>query len=283
MIRFGPSGNDAQFYAEGFKSTVDAPKWLSKMGLNALELNFGRGARMKTETAKQIGDEARKYDISVSAHAPYYINLASSDPATVKKSYEYIKQCLEILNAVNASSGKKRVVIHTGFQKELTRDVAMENSRVNLKYVVDKLYADDFTDFLLCIETMGRPKAIGMLDEILDLCKTADEIVPTIDFGHINAIEFGELKRTPKRMTEIMQHVLESIGAKPFHIHFYPAIYRENGEHKHTHLDDEKWAFPFEPLAKFLKANNLSPTIICESENQMARDAVKLKNIYERV
>ena len=38
MIRFGPAGNSAEFY-EGKKSrsSLEAPEWLSKQGLNAYE------------------------------------------------------------------------------------------------------------------------------------------------------------------------------------------------------------------------------------------------------
>jgi len=283
MIRFGPSGNDAKFYAEGYNSSLDAPKWLSDMGLNALELNFGRGIRMKAETAKAIGDAARKYNISISVHAPYYINLASDDKAAVQKSYEYIAKCIEMLDLIDASDGANRVVIHTGSQKDLTRQVAVENCRKNLKWVADKLKQNGFKNFLLCIETMGRYKAIGTFTEIFDLCDIDDCIVPTVDFGHINAIEQGELQRNPERMVEIVEYMLSKIGNKPFHIHFQPTTFHEKGEHKHTNLADEKWAFPFEPLARVLKEKKLEPIIICESQLIMAQDALKLKKIYENI
>ena len=283
MIRFGPSGNDEQFYADGFKSTVDAPAWLGKMGLTALELNFGRGVRLKTETAAAIGAEARKHNIAISCHAPYYINLASEDAAIVKKSYEYIASCIRALDAVNASDGKKRIVIHVGSQKDLAREDAIANCKRNLKAVVDKLYKDGFSDFLLCIETMGRYRAIGNLVEICDICSVDACVVPTIDFGHVNAIEQGELQRNPERMRDIIEYTIAKIGDKPFHIHFHPTIYHQNGEHMHTHLDDAKWAFPFEPLARVLKEKNLEPTVISESQNQMARDALKMAKVYKNV
>ena len=55
MIRFGPSGNSNSFYAHGYKSTVEAPMWLNKMGLNAYEYSFGRGINLSDQTAEQIG------------------------------------------------------------------------------------------------------------------------------------------------------------------------------------------------------------------------------------
>ena len=31
MIKFGPSGNSETFYEQGYKSSVDMPKWLKDM------------------------------------------------------------------------------------------------------------------------------------------------------------------------------------------------------------------------------------------------------------
>ena len=43
------------------------------MGLNAYEYSLTRGINIKKETARLIGQQASKYDIAVSVHAPYYI------------------------------------------------------------------------------------------------------------------------------------------------------------------------------------------------------------------
>ena len=77
MVYFGPAGNDAKFYADGNKSSVDAPRWLAGLGLNAYEISFGRGIRMTDKTAEIIGKQAAIYGVKISVHAPYYINLAN--------------------------------------------------------------------------------------------------------------------------------------------------------------------------------------------------------------
>ena len=53
MIRFGPSGNSDSFYAMGNKTTLEAPKWLAAMGLNAYEYSFGRGINLAKDKAEQ--------------------------------------------------------------------------------------------------------------------------------------------------------------------------------------------------------------------------------------
>jgi deoxyribonuclease-4 len=274
-MRFGPSGNDAKFYEQGGNTTVEMPKWLSDLGLTALEINFGRGVKMGTDMARAIGEQARKYNIAVSAHAPYFINLCSSDKDRIKKSYEYIKQCLSVLREINASDGATRLVVHVGSQCKLDRITAIKNCKKNLLWVIEKLKNDGFEDFLLCIETMGRYKAIGTPEEIFDICKINSHIVPTIDFGHVNAWEQGSIQKDPNRMIEIMKMCPAT------HIHFSAIIYTKMGEHTHTTLDDKKWAFDFEPLARYFKENKINATVICESKEHMATDAVKLLDIYK--
>jgi deoxyribonuclease-4 len=153
MVRFGPSGNDEKFYAEGNKSSIQAPAWLAGMGLTAYEVNFGRGIKMGDKMAQELGEQARAHNISISFHAPYYINLASPDPDAIKKSYSYIEKCLQVAKTVSGGIASlplaSRVVIHVGSQCDLARDVAVENCKKNLKWVVDKLRTDGFSNFLL--------------------------------------------------------------------------------------------------------------------------------------
>ena len=80
IIRFGPAGNPDAFYAAGHKASIEMPEYLSRLGLNAYEYQCNRGVRISQRLAEQIGEEAEKFDIALSMHAPYYINLASNDP-----------------------------------------------------------------------------------------------------------------------------------------------------------------------------------------------------------
>ena len=285
VVRFGPSSNDVLFYEQGHKSSREAPAWLAKMGLTAYEISFGRGIRLSTKTAGEIGDEAKKHGVEISVHAPYYINLANADPVRVQNAFGYIKRSLVALHAL----GGNRIVVHIGSQGDQTRENAILNCKVNLKTVIELLDADEEIKELgikplICIEVMGRHKWIGDVDEILEICKVDERVIPCLDFGHINAWMLGELQKNPEMIIEIMTRVSKSLGAKKMqniHIHFSHIIYGKSGEVKHTVLDDAKWSVPFEPLAKFLKDNNLGATIICESQGTMAQDAVKLKGIFE--
>jgi len=272
-VRFGPSGNDALFYEQGYKSTIQAPQWLSKMGLSAMEINFTRGTKMSVETARKIGEEARKYDIELSAHAPYYINLAKNE--SFDKNYNWIKQCLVLLGEM----GFKRLVVHVAAQGEFTREQAMANVTANLANVIEKLDNDGISDFLLCIETMGKFSYIGNVAEICELCKIDGRIIPALDFGHINCLLQGEFQRNPDAIPQIMDFVESEIGIEKLrkvHIHWSAIVYSEKGERYHTTIDDKDWAFDFTPLVKVIKEKGLTPVIICESKEIMAQDAKRL-------
>lgn len=52
MIKFGPGGNSLSFYEEGYKSTIDAPRWLYEKGLNLYEYECGQGVRISKDSAK---------------------------------------------------------------------------------------------------------------------------------------------------------------------------------------------------------------------------------------
>ena len=110
MVLFGPGGNSVSFYNEGNKSTLDAPKWLSEKGLDAYEYECGQGVRVSTETAKKFGEEARKYGITLSVHAPYFISLASEEEEKRENSIKYILDTLNVAKAM----GAKRIVVHPG-------------------------------------------------------------------------------------------------------------------------------------------------------------------------
>ena len=86
MIRFGPSGNSESFYEAGYKSSYQMPKWLNDMGLKAYEYQCSKGVKISEPTATKIGEEALINDISLSIHAPYYINMASEEKERTAKT-----------------------------------------------------------------------------------------------------------------------------------------------------------------------------------------------------
>ena len=280
MIKFGPAGNSAAFYDEGHKHTYEAMEWLNKMGLNAYEYSFGRGVRLKQDSAEIISNEARKYDISLSVHAPYFINLASDDEEKFEKNVTYFADASNAARWLNA----KRVVFHPGSCAKTERSLAFSLTKANLKRMLERMDALSYTDISYCPETMGKINQIGSLDEIIELCTIDERLIPTIDFGHLHTRGLGAINSSDD-FEMIIKKLINGLGeerARHFHVHFSKIAYTDMGEKKHMTFDDEGYGPDFELLAPVLKKYGCEPTIICESNGTMAKDAKTMMEIYNK-
>lgn len=281
MIRFGPSGNDALYYASGLSGTEKAVKWVKDFGLNAYEYSCGRGVNMSSSTADKIAPEFAKYDVAISVHAPYYINFANPDEEMVKKSYMYVINSLNLVKHL----GGNRVVVHPGSIGKMSREEAISLTKERLKILATMVKDSGFSDCFVCLETMGKYSQIGTYKEIIDFCTIDDIYLPTFDFGHINCVTNGGLK-SKDDYKEIFDYCIQKIGydrTKKCHIHFSKIMFSQKGEIKHLDFHDDVYGPEFEPLAEILKEYQLEPVIICESSEIMAQDALKMKQIYEKL
>ena len=73
---FGPGGNSDAFKIWGGKSTLDAPRFVNEIGLDAYEYEAGNGIASSPSMLAAIGNEARKHEIKMSFHTPYFISLS---------------------------------------------------------------------------------------------------------------------------------------------------------------------------------------------------------------
>ena len=176
MIKFGPSGNCKTFYDEGYKRTIEAPAWLSQGNLDAYEYSFGKGFTLPDNTAVEIGNEMKKFNIEISVHAPYYINFSTPTDEMAEKSYGYVLESLRKLRLL----GGNRLVIHPASQGKMTRDEACELCKKRLEILRDKIIEAGYNDMYICIETMGKSAQIGTYEEVLDFCTLYDKYIPFV-------------------------------------------------------------------------------------------------------
>lgn len=275
--KFGPAGNSKSFYDQGYSSSVDMPHWLADMGLDAYEYQCGRGVNIGQATAELLKRQAEQFNIELSIHAPYYINLASSDSEKIEKSIGHIIKSAQAAKWMGAT----RVVIHPGNVAD-GREPSLKRAKIVLAEAWKRCVEENLGDVHLCPETMGKKNQLGDLDEVLELCLVDESFIPTIDFGHLNARELGWIKSI-KEYESILDSIENKLGSarlKNIHCHFSRIEYTNGGEKRHWTLDDTQFGPDFEPLAEAICRRSLSPTIICESRDVMAEDARKLKDIY---
>ncbi len=269
---FGPGGNSESFYAQGMKSTLQAPGWLEQMGLDAYEYQAGNGLRTGEATLRAIGEKAREHNILMSLHTPYFISLSGVEQEKRLKSLDYIRDSLAAAELLGADT----IVVHSGSAAKISREEAMTLARDTLERIADEM---GDTPIHIGLETMGKINQLGTLDEVLDLCKVAKCFYPVVDFGHLNARELGYFTDADsyKLIFDRIGEVLGDTYAQDLHCHFSKIEYTKAGEKKHLTFDDTQYGPQFEPLAEVIVKYGLSPRIICESAGTMAEDALYMK------
>lgn len=281
-IKFGPGGNPLAFSEAGYKSSVDMPRYLNSIGLNAYEYQCNKGVKISEKTAEQLAKNALDNDIYLSVHSQYYISLSSVEEEKRLKSVDYIMDCVRISKTLNA----KRIVVHSGSASKISREYALELAKDTLKRTADAMKSEGYEGIHICPETMGKINQLGTLDEVIELCLVDDSFIPAIDFGHLNCRTFGGIK-TVSDYESILNTIENKLGydrLKVFHSHFSKIEYSlKGGEVKHLTFDDNEYGPEFEPLAELIYKRNLTPVIICESAGTQGIDALYMKACYERM
>ncbi len=275
---FGPAGTSDSFSKMGYKNSLDVPEYVVKMGLDCFEYQCGRGVNIGKEKAEALGKLAAEKGIKMSLHAPYYISMSSIEEQKRLNSVNYILQSAAAVKAM----GGNRIVVHTGSCGKISREEALELACDTMRIAVEALDREGFSDIHICPETMGKVNQLGTLNEVLELCKIDDRIIPCIDFGHLNARDLGILKQKEdfeNIFIQIKNHLGEE-RLKSFHSHFSKIEYTTGGEKKHLTFEDTVYGPDFEPMLDLVCKYNCSPVFICESAGTQAEDAKMMKDYY---
>ena len=258
---FGPAGNSQSFYLENNKSTVQAPAWLKKRGLDAYEYSAGNGISGSAATFQAIGKAAKEEGILLSLHTPYYISLSGVDPEKRMKSLTYIRASVEAAEAMGADT----IVIHAGSASKIARQEALELACDTLMRALEE---NPDTKVHFGIETMGKKNQLGTLDEILVICSMDSRLYPVVDFGHLNARECG-LFYTWQDYARVFDRIEKQLGSEKaefLHCHFSKIEYTAAGEKKHLTFADAQYA-PSGTTSSFATfPASVSPTILVSAE-----------------
>ena len=236
------------------KKSIENLHFLNKNKIKACEIAFTYSIYIKKEDTKEIKKVAEKLGISLSVHAPYFINLNSKEKEKINASKKRILNCCEIGHLL----GAKNIVIHSGFYSGMESEEAYQNIK---EQIIDlqKTIKENKWDISLCPEIMGKKNVFGSIDEISRLARETDCLF-CIDFAHIlaryDSHKFNELKK--------------AFPQKHWHCHFSGIEYsKEKGERNHKQTTKEEWA----ELLNELKMLNKDITIISETPSPV-EDAV---------
>ena len=282
MIKFGVAGNPENFYLKGYKVSEKIPEYLNTLGLDAYEYQCSRGVRVSEEKARLLKNEAEKYNITLSVHAPYYISLSTQDEEKKEKTIKYITDTMIVAKKM----GAKKIVVHAGSLLGLNREYAVECACNLLKEAYIKADSLGVGDITICPETMGKVNQLGSSKEIIKMCEVDNRLVPTIDFGHLYCRNFGKINTVCEWEKELGMYVnkLGYLRMKNFHAHFSKMEYTiPGGEKKHVTFENRECGPDFINVITAICNLKLEPTIICESAGTQDVDEQSMKEIYYKI
>ncbi|WP_258085029.1 deoxyribonuclease IV [Thermococcus thermotolerans] len=273
-LRFGTAGIPI---STPKRSTLDGIVHVRNLGLDAMELEFVRGVNLKPELAKKIKYVARKHDILLTAHAPYYINLNAAEKAKIEASKKRIIQSAERLH----QAGGWSVVFHAGYYLKQDPGKVYEKIRGEIKDIVKSLQ-DRGIEVWVRPELTGKPTQFGDLRELVKLSEEIEMVLPTIDFAHCHARNVGKFN-TAEEWREMLSFMEDRLGREALdnmHIHISGINYTSKGERNHLNLQesDMNW----EDLLRVLKEFKVKGVVISESPN-IEGDALLMKKKYEEI
>jgi len=220
-----------------------------------------------------IGNMARRLDVKVSLHTPYYMDLGNNNALT-ERCLNNIRHSGIITNAL----GGHVVVTNLGLYNDLGDTDGTDGNIVdNLMNIMDWWRGAGIrTD--LGIEITGRQEAFGSLDQVLDLCDKIDGIVPVVNFPHYHSRMRGSLI-TPADFKELLETV-EPYCKGGIHTLFSGVEHHDGNERRLTPI--KKGDLKFEPLGEALADLGYDVTVISGSP-LLEHDAMYMKVIHERV
>lgn len=270
MIRIGQAGIPLSCKGRTNKDGLVYTKNI--LDLNAMELQFVRGLYvMADEEAQFIHDFAKENDLELHVHAPYYINLAADD-----KELDFSFDKIIYSAAVAQKMGAKSVVVHPGYygeegEKKTLKKIIKNVKKLQVNFKKEKIKTK------LALETMGKQKVFGSIDEIIEICRNVKDVIPAIGLGHIHARTNGGLKKR-EDFEEIFEK-LKPLRLKHYLLHVTGVMY-ENGN-EFYHIPIKKGDMPLMPLIDIILDNNYNVTFISESP-LLEHDAVYIRLQVEK-
>ncbi len=270
MIRIGQAGIPLSCKGRTNKDGLVYTKQI--LDLNAMEVQFVRGLYiMEDEEAQFMKDYSKENDVELHVHAPYYVNLAGSGEE-LDLSLEKILYSAKIGDKM----GAKTVVTHPGYYGEHTEKKTMKKMIKNIKKL-QGLFKKEKLKIKLGLETMGKRKVFGSLDEIIEICQNVKGVIPVVGLGHIHARSNGGLKKR-EDFEEVFKK-LKSLRLRHYILHVTGTLYEEGNEYYHIPI--KKGDMPLAPVIEIILDNNYNVTFISESP-LLEHDAVYIRLQVEK-
>jgi deoxyribonuclease-4 len=233
-IRFGTVGAPSTTPKPG--GTPLAIEHIRRLSLDHLEIAWVQSVRVNDETCAQIKAAAEKYDVTLSIHAPYYINLNSQTVDLMAKSDE------RLLTAARKGylAGAKDIIFHPGSYHTQPPEQVYERAKEKL-IELTSILREEGVQVKLRPETMGKSAMFGNLEEVVQLSKEVPGIAPCIDWAHLHARNGDGSFNSYEEFTAALELIKRELGEEGLHnLHFHLSgiEYGPKGEKMHVPLNE---------------------------------------------
>ena len=251
-----------------------------QLGLHHLEIAWVQSVRVSDETCAQIKAAAETNDISLSIHAPYYINLNSQTAELMAKSDE------RLLTAARKGflAGAYDIVFHPGSYHNQPPEQVYERAKEKLIELTGILRAEGVA-VTLRPETMGKGAMFGNLDEVLQLSRDVPGVAPCIDWAHLHARagdgsfnSYDEFAAALARARDL----LGTEGLHNLHCHLSGIAYTAKGEKEHLPLNEADMRYR-ELLQAFVDFDVRGSCAVEAPEPFHTADALTIQATYRRL
>jgi deoxyribonuclease-4 len=131
---------------------------------------------------------------------------------------------------------------------------------------------------------MGKGAMLGSLEDALTMSKEIDGIEPCLDFAHLHARPGDGSVNSYDEWVDLLMLYKKALGTpslKRLHCHLSGIEYGEKGERNHLMLRDSD--FDLDALLKALVEFGCGGRILCESPQDMDKDALVIKRTWETI
>ncbi|MBM3231407.1 TIM barrel protein [Candidatus Peregrinibacteria bacterium] len=243
----------------GSGGTVRGLQYAHSLGISAMELEWVQSVPKNPERMSEVRSTAESLGMTLTVHAPYFVNLNADDPGKLSASVRRILDALSMAQLCGAVS----VCVHPAFYLEKDPAIALENVRKATDEIMEHK-SRLFPDVNLGYETMGKPTQFGTLEEVLIISREFG-IYPTVDPAHMHARSNGAWNTTEEwhAMFDLYAEYLGTSSLRKMHIHYSGIAYSMKGEKHHVPLEesDARWR----DFLSVLKDRRIGGVVVCES------------------
>jgi len=247
---------------------------LVAMNLDGLEMEFVRGVTINQQNKELVQRLSKELGLVITAHGPYYINLNSQEK---DKYHASIKRILDTARACHASGGYS-ITFHAAFYLGQDKKQVYETVKTAVENIVQTLKSEN-VNIWIRPELTGKATQWGDLDELIQLSKDVEMVLPCVDFAHLHARTAGGWN-TYDEFCKVFEKIGNELGISAlenFHAHVAGIEYGLKGEKRHLNLDESDLAY--KDLMRAFRDFSVKGAIICESPS-IEDDAILLKKVY---